>query len=379
VAIVNLSVNNLGNLQTLPPDWPGEWLGVGGFWWHWLLFTIVIIASVLVLVMAVIYIERRGLARMQSRLGPNRTGPFGVIQPVADAVKVLLKEDIIPTNADKIVHWLAPIVAFAPALMIFAVVPFGNGALLADLDIAVLYVVAISSISTVGIFMAGWGSSNKYSLIAAMRNIAAVVSYEIPLVLAIAGVVLIAGSLSLNQIVLAQDIPFILLQPLGFLLFFIAGCAEINRSPFDLMEADSEIVAGFHIEYSGMKFAMFYLVEYAEAVAVSAIITTLFLGGWRGPVLPPWLWFLIKVFAVFFVMVWTRTTLPRVRIDQLMALAWKFLLPLALINLIITAIQVLTLPENSLWIMIPFNFAIAAVLILLWSKFSKLGWGRVEV
>ncbi len=367
------SMNSLGNLRTLPPDWPG------GFWWHWLLFTVVIITSVLVLVMAFIYIERRGLGRMQSRLGPNRTGPFGALQPVADAVKVLLKEDIIPTNADKIVYWLAPLVAFAPALMIFAVVPFGDGALLADLNIGILYVVAISSVSTVGVFMAGWSSSNKYSLLGAMRNVAAVVSYEVPLVLSIASVVLIAGSLSLNQIVLTQDIPFILLQPLGFLLFFIAGCAEINRSPFDLMEADSEIVAGFHTEYSGMKFAMFYLVEYAEALAISSIITTLFLGGWRGPVLPEWLWFVIKVVIVFFVMVWTRTTLPRVRIDQLMALAWKFLFPLALVNLIITAIQVLALPDNLLWVMIPVNFAITAVLILLWSKFFRLGWGRVEV
>jgi NADH-quinone oxidoreductase subunit H len=198
-------------------------------------------------------------------------------------------------------------------------------------------------------------------------------------VLAIAGVVLIAGSLSLNQIVLAQDIPFILLQPLGFLLFFIGGCAEINRSPFDLMEADSEIVAGFHIEYSGMKFALFYLVEYAEALAISAIIATLFLGGWRGPVLPPWLWLVLKVFAIFFVMVWTRTTLPRVRIDQLMALAWKFLLPLALINLIITGIQVLAWPEALPWVMIPVNIAIMVILVLLWSRFFKLGWGRVEV
>ncbi len=374
MAIANLGVNNLGNLQTLPPDWPG------GFWGHWLLFTVVIIVCVLVLVMAVIYIERRAMARMQSRLGPNRTGPFGVFQPVADAIKVLLKEDIVPTNADKIVHWLAPVVAFAPALMIFAVVPFGDGwGLVGDLNIGILYVIAISSVSTVGVFMAGWGSSNKYSLIAAMRNIAAVVSYEIPLVLAIAGVVLIAGSLSLHQIVLAQDIPFILLQPLGFLLFFIAGCAEINRSPFDLMEADSEIVAGFHIEYSGMKFAMFYLVEYAEAVAISAIITTLFLSGWRGPVLPPWLWFVIKVFAVFFTMVWTRTTLPRVRIDQLMAFAWKFLFPLSLINLIITAIQVLAWPEALPPVMILVNIAIMVILVLLWSQFFKLGWGRVEV
>ncbi|MFC1592814.1 NADH-quinone oxidoreductase subunit NuoH [Candidatus Omnitrophota bacterium] len=366
--------SNLGQYwQTLPPDWPG------GFWWHWLLFTVIVIAFVLTLVMGFIWIERRGMGRMQARLGPNRTGPFGLLQPVADAVKVLLKEDLVPARADKIVHWLAPVVAFAPTLMIFAVVPFQDGALLADLNIGILYVVAISSVSTVGIFMAGWGSNNKYSLLGAMRNVAAVVSYEIPLVLSLIGVVLIAGSLSLNQIVIAQDIPFILLQPLGFLLFFISGCAEINRSPFDLMEADSELVAGFHIEYSGMKFALFYLVEYAEALAISAIITTLFLGGWRGPLLPPWLWFVLKVIVVFFTMVWTRTTFPRVRIDQLMALAWKFLLPLALINLFITSIEVLTWPTALPWVLILVNLAIMAILILLWSKLFKLGWGRVEV
>jgi NADH-quinone oxidoreductase subunit H len=368
------NINNLVRLQAVPPDWPG------GFWGHWVFFTVVIIGFVLTMVMGVIYIERRGMGRMQSRLGPNRTGPFGLLQPVADAIKVLLKENIVPTAADKLVHWLAPVVAFAPALMIFAVIPFQNGAMLADLNIGILYVVAISSVSTVGVFMAGWGSSNKYSLLGAMRNVAAVVSYEIPLVLAIVGVVLIAGSLSLNQIVLAQDIPFILLQPLGFFLFFAAGCAEINRSPFDLMEADSEIVAGFHTEYSGMKFAMFYLVEYAEAIAISAIITTLFLSGWRGPLLPPWLWFIIKVLLVFFAMVWTRTTLPRIRIDQLMAFSWKFLLPLAVINLLVTALEVLASPAGLPWVVVIINLAIMAILILLWSKFFfKLGWGRIEV
>lgn len=371
--ILNPSLNLEHYWQTLPPDWPG------GFWWHWLVFTVIIIAFVLTLVMGYIWIERRGMARMQARLGPNRAGPFGLLQPVADAIKVLIKEDIIPANADKIVHWLAPVVAFVPVLMIFAVVPFQDGALLADLNIGILYVVAISSVSTVGIFMAGWGSNSKYSLLGAMRNVAAVVSYEIPLMLSVISVVLIAGSLSMNQIVMAQNIPFILLQPLGFLLFFIAGCAEINRSPFDLMEADSELVAGFHTEYSGMKFALFYLVEYAEALAISAIITTLFLGGWRGPVLPPWLWFVLKVIIVFFVMVWTRTTLPRVRIDQLMALAWKFLFPLALINLIITGIQVLAWPEALPGVMILVNIAIMVILVLLWSRFFKLGWGRVEV
>jgi len=371
--MLNPDLNLIHYAPTLPPDWPG------GFWWHWLVFTLVIIVFFLALVMGYIYIERRGMGRMQARLGPNRVGPFGLLQPIADALKVLTKEDIIPTNADKIVHWLAPIIAFFPALMVFAVVPFADGAVLADLNIGILYIVAIGSISTVGVFMAGWGSSNKYSLIGAMRNVASVVSYEIPIVLAAAGVVLIAGSLSLNQIVLAQDIPFILFQPLGFLLLFIGGCAEINRSPFDLMEADSEIVAGFHTEYSGMKFALFYLVEYGEALVMSTIITVLFLGGWRGPVLPPWLWFAIKVIIVFFVMVWTRTTLPRIRIDQLMGLAWKFLFPLALINLFITAIQVLAWPTALPLVMILVNIAIMVILVLLWSKFFKLGGGRVEV
>ncbi len=374
MAIANSGLINLGNPQTLPPDWPG------GFWWHWVLFTIVIIAVVIVMVMAFIYMARRQIGRMQSRVGPNRTGPFGLIQPIADVLKVLLKEGIEPANVDKPVYWLAPIVALVPVFVIFAVVPFTDGGMLADLNIGILYVVAISSISTVGIFMAGWGSSNKFSLISAMRVVAAVVSYEIPVVLSIAGVLLLVGSLSMNDIVLAQqDTPFILLQPLGFIIFFIAGLAEISRSPFDLLEADSEIVAGFHTEYSGIKFALFYLVEYGEAFLLSCLITTLYLGGWRGPALPEWLWFIVKAVLVWFVMVWLWATLPRVRIDQLMALAWKFLLPLALINLLITALQVLALPEGSLWIMIPINFALTAVLILVWSKLFKLGWGRVEV
>jgi len=372
VVTPDLLIRNLP-MQVVPPDWPG------GYWWHWLFFTVALIAFTLIMVMGVIYIERRGLGRMQSRLGPNRTGPFGLLQPVADAIKVLLKENIVPDKADKLVHWLAPVVAFAPVLMIFAVVPFQNGALLADLNIGILYVVAISSVATIGVFMAGWGSSNKYSLLGAMRNVAAVVSYEMPLVLSVVGIILVAGTMSMNGIVLSQDIPFILFQPLGFLIFFAAGCAEINRSPFDLMEADQELVAGFHTEYSGMKFAMFYLVEYAEAIAISAIITTLFLGGWRGPLLPPWLWFIVKTIIVFFLMVWTRATFPRVRIDQLMALAWKFLFPLALINLFITAIQVLVWPDSLPWVLIIVNIAIMVILVVSWSKFFKLGWGRLEI
>jgi NADH-quinone oxidoreductase subunit H len=374
VSVLDTVANRAIALAPVPPEWPGN-----NFWWHWLFFTVVLIGFVLMMVMGAIYIERRAAGRMQSRLGPNRTGPFGLLQPVADAVKVLLKENIVPDTADKIVHWLAPVIAFSPVMMIFAVVPFQNGALLADLNIGILYIVAISSVSTIGVFMAGWGSANKYSLLGAMRNVAAVVSYELPLVLSIVGVVLVAGSLSMNQIVLAQNIPFILLQPLGFLIFFAAACAEINRSPFDLMEADSEIVAGFHTEYSGMKFAMFYLVEYAEAIAMSAIITTLFLGGWKGPWLPSWLWFIVKTLIVFFVMVWTRTTLPRIRIDQLMALAWKFLLPLALINLFITAVQVLVWPQALPWLAVLINIVIMVILVGIWSRLFKFGWGRVEV
>jgi NADH-quinone oxidoreductase subunit H len=360
-------------MAILPPDWPG------GFWVHWGVFVVIIFVFVLATIMGFIWFERRAMAIMQARLGPNRVGPFGVLQPVADALKLFIKEDIVPSAGDKLVHWLAPVVAVVPVLLIFAVVPFQGGALLADLNIGILYIVAISSVTTVGVFMAGWASNNKYSLLGAMRQVASVVSYEIPVVLSIVGVILLTGSLSMQQIVMAQDIPFILLQPLGFLLFFIGALAEINRAPFDLMEADSEIVAGFNTEYSGMKFGLLFLAEYGEALAISAIVTTLFLSGWRGPLLPPWLWFLVKVGLVFFVIVWIRATIPRVRIDQLMALAWKFLLPLALLNLLITAVEILVWPAVSLWVLVPINIAIMIVLVLLWSRFFKLGWGKVEV
>jgi len=373
VTTVETGFNSGSSLASLPPDWPG------GYWLHWGVFVIIILAFVFLTVLIFIWLERRLIGRFQVRLGPNRAGPFGILQPIADAIKILLKEDIVPAKGDKLVFWLAPVVAFVPVLLIFAVIPFQGGALLADLNIGILYIVAVSSVSVIGIFMAGWGSNNKYSLIGAMRTIAQVISYEIPMGLAIIGVVLIAGSLSLTDIVAAQNIPFILFQPLGFLIFFIAALAEINRTPFDVMEADSELVAGFHTEYSGMKFGLFYLMEYAEVLAISAIVTTLFLGGWRGPVLPPVLWFLIKVFAMFFIIVWVRSTIPRVRIDQIMGFAWKFLLPLALINMFITGLEVILLPEVLPWPIIFLNLAIAAGLVVLWSKFFRLGGGRVEV
>lgn len=358
---------------TLAPDWPG------GYWIHWVVFTLIILTIVLVMVLVYIYLERRGVGRFQIRLGPNRCGPEGILQPIADAIKVLLKEDIVPQKGDPWVHWLAPVIAFVPALMIFAAVPIGNGAVMADLNVGILYVIAISSLGVVGIFMAGWGSSNKYSLLAAMRTVAQMVSYELPIVLSIVGVILVAGSLSLNTIVAEQSIPFFLLQPLGFLICFLGMSAEINRSPFDLLEAESEIVAGYHTEYSGMKFSLFYMAEYGHAFAMAAIISTLFLGGWKGPVLPPVLWLLIKTVLVFFVLFWMRSTLPRLRVDQLMGFAWKGLLPLALINMAIVAVEVVAFEGLLPWPMIFVNFAIAGVLILLWSKLFTLGGGRVEV
>ncbi len=371
---MTILTNSLNGIHSnIPADWPG------GYWQHWGVFTVIILVFVLSMVLAFTLYERKALGRIQSRLGPNRAGPFGLLQPIADAIKALVKEDIVPVKADKMLHWLAPIVALVPMLLVFAVVPFDDKALLADLNVGILFVMAVSSITVIGIFMAGWASNNKYSLLGAMRAVASVVSYEIPVVLSLVGVVLLAGSLSLNDIVLAQGIPFILYQPLGLLLFFIGALAEINRSPFDFLEADSEIVAGFHTEYSGMKFALFYLVEYGEALLLSTLISVLFLAGWRGPILPPWLWLLIKIVIVFFVLIWVRSTVPRARIDQLMALAWKFLFPLALINLVITGIQVLVWPAGLPGVMIFVNLAIAAVLVLLWSRFFKVGWGRIEV
>jgi NADH-quinone oxidoreductase subunit H len=355
-------------MNQLPPLWPAN-----NIWLHWIVFSVIILAYVLAFVIGFIWFERRAMARMQSRVGPNRLGPFGLLQPIADAVKVLVKEDIMPMCADQPLYFLAPIVAFAPVMMIFAVVPFDNGAQLVDLNVGVLYVVAVSSITSLGIFMAGWASDNKYTILGAMRDIASVVSYEIPLVLALAGVTLLAGSMSLNTIVLNQKIPYILLQPLGFVIAFLAGSAEINRAPFDLLEADSELVAGFHTEYSGMKFALFYLVEYAEALVLSSLIATFFLAGWKGPLLPAWLWFLIKVVAVFFLIVWVRTTVPRIRIDQMMGFAWKFLLPLSVVNLLLTGLQVLYWPAGTAmqWVMVIVNIIIAGVLIIAWSRIRR--------
>ena len=349
---------------------------------------ILMLIFVFPIVIIFIWLERRFIAWMQLRPGPNRCGPFGLLQPIADAIKTVIKELIMPAKGDKLVHWLAPVVLFFSGLMLFAVIPIGKGHLgaLADLNIGILYIVAIGSLSVTAIFMAGWSSNNKYALLGAMRAVAQLVSYEVPMVLSIVGVVLIVGSLQMSEIVGQQSYPFILVQPLGCFIYFIGAMAELNRSPMDQIEAESELTTGYFTEYSGMKFATFFLGEYISTLAIATIVTTLFLGGWKGPFLPVWFWFVFKVFAVFLVILWMRATLIRVRIDQIMAFSWKFLLPMALINIFITAAEVLIWDkwmsgwESFPWPFIFVNWAIAVVLILLWSKiFFKLGGGRVEV
>ncbi|MFC1923864.1 NADH-quinone oxidoreductase subunit NuoH [Chloroflexota bacterium] len=359
------------------------------YWVHFGIFALIVIGVVMGGMMGFTYIERRGRAPFQLCMGPNRAGFggfrfWGVLQPFADGIKCLLKEDIVPTVADKVVHFLSPVIAFLPVMLIFAVVPFHDGyGLIPDLNVGILYVVAISSLGVVGVFMAGWASNNKYSLIGGIRVIAAMVSYEMPLVLSIIGVVLVSGTLSMNGIVDGHNIPFFLLTPLGFLIFMISSMAEINRGPFDMLEADSEIVAGFHTEYSGMKFAMFYLAEYGHALAMSAIAATLFFRGWEGPGAEYLgaLWFAIKTMFIFVLMVWLRVAFPRLRIDQLMGFAWKFLFPLALINLLIIGAEVygFGIGNDIPWWMLFVNFAIAGILILVFSRFYELGGGRVEV
>lgn len=352
---------------------------IENFWAHWGLFTAGILVFVLTIVMGFIWFERRFIAPMQLRIGPNRTGPFGLLQPVADAVKVMFKEDIVPAAADKVVHFIAPILIFVPVVLMFAVIPVQKGVgLIPDLNVGVLFLVAVGSIETIAVFMAGWGSNNKYSVLAAMRSVAQMVSYEMPMAFAVLAVILVSGSLSVQQIVVEQSIPFALLLPLSFIFYFICALAELQRTPFDLLEAESEIIAGYHTEYSGMKFAMFYLAEYGGAIAQSAIITTLFLSGWKGPLLWPGLWFIIKVFAVFGIIVWMRATWPRVRIDQLMGFAWKYMLPLSLINLLVVAIETIFWDPIQWWL-VPVNMAIAAGLLAGWAGIFRLrGGAQVE-
>lgn len=286
----------------------------------------------------IIYYERKFSAKLQIRKGPNRVGPIGILQTVADTIKLLIKEDINPVKVDKVIFFVAPGIVFLATFLMFLVIPFGNGLIVADLSIGILYLMAVSGLAVIGILAGGWASNNKYSLIGGLRSAAQIVGYEIPSMIVILTVVMLAGSMKMSDIINAQSrLCFIFYQPVGFLLFIIAASAEINRAPFDLPEAESELVSGFITEYSAMKFAFFFLAEYTNLFIVSAVATTLFLGGWQGPFLPPFVWFIIKTYAVVTFLMWIRWSFPRLRVDHLMEFSWKYLLPIALINLIITA------------------------------------------
>ena len=296
-----------------------------------------ILIVALSLASGLIWVERRLLALWQDRYGPNRVGPFGLLQVLADMIKIFTKEDWVPPFADKPVFIIAPAIIMVTVLMSFAVLPIAPGIIISDLNIALLFFLAMSSLGVYSIVLAGWASDNKYSLLGGLRAAAQMLSYEVFMGLSLMGVVLLAGSFSLVDIVHAQQrIWFIVPQFLGFLLFLVAGLAETRRLPFDLPEAESELVAGFHSEYSGMKFGMFFVGEYLGITLISAMITILFFGGWMGPVLPPILWFLIKTFFFLGLFILMRASLPRPRFDQLMAWAWKLMLPLALANLLVT-------------------------------------------
>jgi NADH-quinone oxidoreductase subunit H len=302
------------------------------------------------------WLERKMLARIQMRPGPTRVGPFGLLQPIADGLKFLFKEDVVPTNANRMLYIAAPVAALVPALLSFSVIPLGPTLQIADVGVGLLFLFAITSLGVYGIVLGGWASNSKYPLIGAMRSSAQMISYELSLTLSVVGVLLISNTLSLAELVTSQQgtwlgfIPKwnIFLQPVAFLVYVVSAIAETNRLPFDLAESEQELVAGWHTEYSSMKFAMFFLAEYANMVTVSALATIMFLGGWTGPVFgPEWLqmalptlWFIIKVSVFIFFYVLLRATVPRIRYDQLMKFGWKFLLPLALANILITSFVV---------------------------------------
>ncbi|MCL6616590.1 MULTISPECIES: NADH-quinone oxidoreductase subunit NuoH [Anoxybacillus] len=288
--------------------------------------------------------ERKVMGFMQGRIGPNQVGGrWGLLQTVADVLKLLLKEDTIPKAADRPLFILAPVIAFAPAFMVLAALPFTDALQFADIGVGLLYYIAVSGLTTIGVVTGAWASNNKYALLGGMRAAAQMISYEVPLVMSVIGVILLSGSLNLNDIVEAQkDVWFIVVQPIGFLVFLVAAVAELNRTPFDLPEAESELVAGFHVEYSGFRWAFFMLAEYVYFFAMAALTTVLFLGGWHPlpflDFIPGAVWFALKFSLVVFLFIWFRITFPRVRADQLMEFGWKVLLPVALVNIFVTAL-----------------------------------------
>ncbi len=325
---------------------------------HWLVgFVLLIIklglvlGCLLFLAAYLVWVERKLLARLQVRYGPNRAGKFGLLQPIADSIKMMTKEDIIPEAADRFIFIIAPAVVAVTALLMFAVVPFGNDItiwgekipmVIADINVGLLYVFALSSLGVYGVALGGWASNSKFALLGGIRGAAQMISYELALGLSLVPIVMLARSFSLVDIVNAQaNYPFILVQPIAFIIFFISAMAESKRIPFDLPEAENELGAGFHTEYSGMRFGLFFIGEYVHIQVLGALVAVFFLGGWRGPWLPPPVWLLVKIIGVALVMIWIRGTLPRLRYDQLMALGWKVLIPAALINILLTGAFIL--------------------------------------
>ena len=309
----------------------------------WLVVGLFIMFSALsIVVMSMIWLERKLLGRLQLRLGPTRTGPMGLLQPVADAVKLILKEDIIPASSEKAIFWVAPIIVVISAFMIWVTIPGTQSAVIQNLDMGLFYIIAFSVIGILGLVLAGWGSANKYGTLGGLRAAAQLISYEIPIIMVAISVAMLAQSLDLREIVNQQDdYIFALVQPLGLILFFIAGLAEVGRTPFDIYFAESEIVGGPFVEYSGAHWSVFFLAEYINTFAIAALTVILFFGGWSGPLLSGgWeiIWFLVKVYLVILVIFWVRGTFPRLRIDQLMAFAWKVMVPLSFLSVVMTAI-----------------------------------------
>ena len=329
-----------------------------------------------------VYGERKLIGRIQSRYGPNRVGPFGLLQPVADAIKLIQKEALTPTRSDRVVMYIAPLFFVAPAVLLFAVIPFGPNMVFADVPVSLMYFLAISSLPVIANFMAGWSANNKYSLFGAIRIVAMTISYESPLVMSLLGVVVISGTISLQGMVFWADeykIWLGMVTPLALVIYFICVSAELNRTPTDIAEAESEIVAGYLTEYSGMKWGLFYGMDIGYAIAASAFAVTVFLGGWTffglEEWVPPWLIFIAKTHLFYMLFIWTRGTLPRLRSDQLMAFAWKYLLPLALFNLFILATQRMLWAEEGyadayVYLFAMFNALAAIILVLVWADFN---------
>ncbi len=308
-----------------------------------------------IVVLSLTWLERKFLGRLQLRYGPTRTGPFGLLQPLADAVKLIIKEDIIPSSSDKALFWIAPIIVFIPAFMIWVTIPATQNLVLRNLELGLFYIIAFAVVGILGLVLAGWGSANKYGVLGGLRASAQLISYEIPVILVVVAVAILAESLDLTVIVNKQaSFPYLVVLPLGLVIFFIAGLAEVGRTPFDIYHAESEVVGGPFVEYSGAHWAVFFLAEYINTFAIAALTALLFLGGWLGPG-PVWLgivWFLLKVYAVILVIFWVRGTFPRLRIDQLMAFAWKVMVPLSFYAIVITAVyQFYGLPGWTLTLM----------------------------